>query len=120
MSTRFPVGWGFHDTPKEEFDRVSAQRRNHDERAERMRRQTAAARTAENRKKAIAARRATYRGQDRCMHFEFALWTAGYAIAHDAQPSASAVRDRFGVSLTTAYAFLADIKKAANRLQEKP
>lgn len=115
-----PIGWGFHSVPKEEFDRADAERRDRDERIKRLRRQTAAAHSDESRKKAIAARRATFRGQDRCMHFQFALWAAAHAIKHDGPPSAKAVREKFGVSVTTAYHFLADIKKAANRLQEQP
>jgi hypothetical protein len=116
MSTQYPAGWGFHSMPKEEFERVSALRRENEDR---RRRQTAAAHSAESRKKAIAARRATFRGQDRCMHFQFALWAAAHAIKHDAPPSAKAVRETFGVSATTAYLFLADLKTAADRLKDE-
>ena len=114
-----PIGWGFHPTPKAEFERAHIERLDCEERAKRMHRQTAAAHTAESRKKAIAARRAAFRGQDRCMHFQFAMWACAHAIQHDTQPSAQLIRETFGVSLTTAYAFLADLKKAANRVQEQ-
>jgi len=119
MSDQFPPGWGFHATPKAEFERAHVERVDREERAKRMRRQTAAARSTESRQKAIAARRAAFRGQDRCMHFQFALWAAAHGIKHDAPPSAQAIRETFGVSRTTAYAFLADLKKAANRVQEQ-
>lgn len=111
MNHPLPLGWGYAPQPRSEFERAREIER---EVARRMGRQVSAMQRRDARMQAVASRKASMGGRDRQLHMRFALWAKTEAATTGRWPTARAVHETFGVSLNTAYAFLADFDAALN------
>ena len=116
MSAQFPPGWGFHASPKSEFDRACIEVRAETERMQREHR----AREREKEKQERATRRSYRSARMRCLHFEFALWMFEFTASKGCDPTTREIQDTFGVSGPTAYGFINDFHRALARRQEQP
>lgn len=116
MSAQFPPGWGFHATPKGEFDRACVEMHMETERMRREHR----ARQRERAKQERAALRNYRASRMRCMHIEFALWMFEFTASKGCDPTTRDVQDTFAVSGPTARGFINDFHRALARRQEQP